>query len=204
MDKVIIIPTYQKMTKKLLILFYLLSFTCFAKSPKDTIYKTYNLKGGYTLEVKSIGADSNATVLIKGNNSNILNSAEKALGLDVLGYVYADFDNTYIMMTHVDVEPVKFEVIDKAQGQTIIYGQSPFYKDTVKQIMMFDGMYGKGRGKLVLFNFKTNKAEYFPAPTDTPCFCCFCWKLVGLTDSEVKIQYENLKHENVIRTYSRK
>ena len=182
----------------------LLSFSSFGKIIKDTIYKTYQLKGGYTLEVKSLGKDSNATVLIKGNSSNVLNSAETKLGLDVLGYVYADFDSTYIMMTHVDAEPVKFEVINKAQGQTIIYGQSPFYKDTVKQLMMFDGMFGKGRGKLVLFNFKTNHAEYFPAPLDTPCFCCFCWKLLELTDAEVKIQYENLKHEKIVRTYQRK
>jgi hypothetical protein len=188
----------------LLGLILLLSFTCFAKSNKDTIYKTYQLKGGYTLEVKSIGTDSIGTVLIKGKNSSVLNSAETKLGLDVLGYVYADFDNTYIMMTHVDVEPVKFEVIDKAQGQTIIYGQSPFYRDTVKQLMMFDGMYGKGRGHLVLYNFKTNKAEYFIAPTDTPCFCCFCWKVAKLTDAEVQIEYENLKHEKVLKSYPRK
>ena len=181
----------------------LLSFACFAASPKDSIYKTYNLKGGYTLQIKTVGQDSIGTVLIKGKESNVLSSAETKLGTAVLGYVYADFDSTYIMMTHVDVEPVKFELIDKASGQTIIYGQSPFYRDTIKQLMMFDGMYGKGRGKLVLYNFKTNKAEYFPAPTDTPCFCCFCWKLVSLTPSEVQIQYENLKHEKVLRSYPR-
>ncbi len=177
---------------------------CFAKNPKDSIYKTYNLKGGYTLEIKSVGNDSVGTVLIKGTTSNVLTAAETKLGTEVLGYVYADFDSTYIMMTHVDAEPMKFELIDKAQGQTIIYGQSPFYRDTVKQLMMFDGMYGKGRGKIVLYNFKTNKAEYFPAPIDTPCFCCFCWKMVGLTDAEVKIQYENLKHEKVVKSYPRK
>lgn len=192
------------MKNTLFIYLLLLSFGAVAKNSKDTIYKTYKLKGGYTLEVKSIGRDSNATVLFHGKSNSVLNSAEKKLGLDVLGDVYADFDSTYIMMTHVDAEPVKFEVIDKAQGQTIIYGQSPFYKDSVKHLMMFDGMYGKGRGKLVLFNFKTNRAEYFPAPLDTPCFCCFCWKVVELNDKEVRVEYENLKHEKVIRSYLRK
>jgi hypothetical protein len=184
--------------------FAFLSITSLASNPKDSVYKTYNLKGGYTLQIKTVGQDSIGTVLIKGKESNVLSSAETKLGTEVLGYVYADFDSTYIMMTHVDVEPVKFELIDKASGQTIIYGQSPFYRDTIKQLMMFDGMYGKGRGKLVLYNFKTNKAEYFPAPTDTPCFCCFCWKLLSLSVAEVQIQYENLKHEKVIRNYQRK
>jgi hypothetical protein len=182
----------------------LLSSACFGYSHKDTIYKTYKLKGGYTLEIKSVGNDSIGTVLVKGKDSNVLNSAETKLGLAVLGYVYADFDSTYIMMTHKDADPVLFELIDKASGQTIIYGQSPFYRDTIKQIMMFDGMYGKGRGKFVLYNFKTNHAEYFTAPTDTPCFCCFCWKLIELTNTEVKIQYENLKHEKVLKSYPRK
>jgi hypothetical protein len=191
------------MRKLLPIYFILLSAISFA-SKKDTIYKTYSLKGGYTLLIKSINSDSNATVLVKGRDSSTLNSAETKLGVEVLGYVYADFDSTYIMMTHKDAEPLTFELIDKASGQTIIYGQSPFYRDTVKQVMMFDGMYGKGRGKFVLYNFKTNKAEYFTAPIDTPCFCCFCWKLMALTDTEVKIQYENLKHEKVQKSYPRK
>lgn len=182
---------------------FLLPLFCSA-GPKDSIYKTYNLKGGYTLQIKTVGNDSIGTVLSKGKESNVLNAAQTELGTEVLGYVFADFDNTYIMMTHLDVQPVTFELIDKISGQTIIYGQSPFYRDTVKQIMMFDGMYGKERGKLVLYNFKTNKAEYFTAPTDTPCFCCFCWKLVSLTDKEVQIQYENLKHQKVIRSYPRK
>jgi len=156
------------------------------------------------VQVKSLRADSNAVVLIHGKDSNMLNSAEKSLGLAALGYVYADFEKTYIMATHLEADPVKFEVIEKATGQTILYGQSVFYKDTVKKLLMFDGLYGKGRGKLVLFNTKTNNAEYFPAPTNTPCFCCFCWKVTSLTDTEVQIQYENLKHEKVIKTYSRK
>ena len=192
------------MNKLLRISLILLSFTCFAKSPKDSVYKTYNLKGGYTLQVKSLHADSNAVVLIHGKDSNMLNSAEKSLGLAALGYVYADFDETYIMATHLEADPVKFEVIEKATGQTLLYGQSVFYKDTVKHLLMFDGLYGKGRGKLVLFNTKTNNAEYFPAPTDTPCFCCFCWKVTSLTDTEVQIQYENLKHEKAVKTYPRK
>lgn len=192
------------MKKSIILILSLLPFFCFGSSPKDSIYKTYHLKGGYTLQIKTVGQDSIGTVLSKGKDSNVLNSAETKLGVDVLGYVYADFDNTYIMMTHVDVEPVKFELIDKASGQTIIYGQSPFYRDTIKQLMMFDGMYGKGRGKIVLYNFKSNVAEYFTAPTDTPCFCCFCWKLVSLTNKQVNIEYENLKHEKIIRSYPRK
>jgi len=134
----------------------------------------------------------------------MLNSAEKNLGVAALGYVYADFDKTYIMATHLEANPVTFEVIVKATGQTILYGQSVFYKDTLTHLLMFDGLYGKGRGKLVLFNTNTNKAEYFPAPTDTPCFCCFCWKVKSLTETEVQIEYENLKHEKVIKTYPRK
>lgn len=181
----------------------LLFFTCFGQTPADTLYKTWHLKGGYILQIKSSG-DSNEVVLTKGKQSSVLDEAEKSLGLDVLGYVYADFDSTYIMMTHAGAEPVQFELIDKAQASTIIYGQSPFYNDTVNHLMMFKGLYGQGRGNLVLYNFKTNRAEYFPAPLNTPCFYYYCWRVVSLTDKEVKVAYENMKHETEIKTYNRK
>jgi hypothetical protein len=192
------------MRSTLLIILLFSSVFVSGKGTKDTIYKTYHLKGGYTLQVRNLGKDSNATVLLYNGEKKVLNPAEKKLGLDVLGYVYADFDSTYIMMTHIDVEPLRFELINKASGETVLYGQSPFYRDTIKQIMMCDGLYGKGRGKIMLCNFKTSQTEYFPAPTDTPCFCCFCWKLVSLTDTEVKIEYENNSHQKVVKTYERK
>ena len=117
--------TTQIMKKLLLLFLIILSFTGYGKTDKDTVFKTYHLKGGYTLKIQTMGRDSNATVLIKGKDKNVLNSAEKYDGLDVLGYVYADYDSTYIMMTHVGAQPVTFEVIDKVQAQTILYGQSP-------------------------------------------------------------------------------
>jgi hypothetical protein len=183
-------------------LLLLISFSSFAKGNKDTIYKTYNLKGDYKVVVHRNG-DTNEVVLIHGDTRNVLNQADIGLGVEALGYVSADYKDVYIMTTHIDAQPVTFEVIDKAGASTVIYGKSPFYKDSIKNLLMFEGMYGKGRGRLILYNFNDGKPEYFTAPLDTPCFCCSCWKVVSLTDTEVKIEYENLEHKKVVRTYPR-
>jgi len=180
----------------------LISSACFGYTNKDTIYKTYNLKGNYQVVVERNG-DSNEVVLIHGKTRNVLNQAELSLGVEALGHVTADYKDCYIMTTHIDAQPVTIEVISKEGAATLIYGKSPFYNDTVKNLMMFEGMYGKGRGKLILYNFNNGNAEYFNAPLDTPCFCCSCWKVISLTDKEVKIEYENLKHEKVIKAYPR-
>jgi len=103
---------------------------------------------------------------------------------------------------HIDADPIQIEIIDKKTGGTIMYGASPIYTDTVKGIMLLDGNHRRS-GKLILYDFNTGKSELFIEPRETPCPCCFCWKLISLTDAELKIEYLNMKYEKVIKTYPR-
>jgi len=84
----------------------------------------------------------------------------------------------------------------------MIWGKTPFYTDTLKQFMLFEGMYGKA-GKLILYDFINEKYELFKSPTDTKCFCCSCWKFVSLTAQELQIEYINLQNQSVVKSYVR-
>jgi hypothetical protein len=181
----------------------LVCIACMAGSRKDTIYKSYNLKHGYKLLIKRHDSINYSCIVKNGEETEVSeDEADTSMPLEVLGYPYADFDSTFVIAIHIQANPVRIEIIKKSNGGTVMYGASPFYLDTLNSLMMFEGSYRRG-GKLILYNFKTGKTELFLAPKDTHCFCCSCWKLAGLTDKEVKIEYLNMKHESVIKTYER-
>lgn len=169
----------------------------------EKIYKKQALKSGYTLIYKK--HDSiNYLCLRKDFNEVEVSEQESdtTMPLDVLGYVYADFDSSVVIATHLEANPINIEIINKRTGNNMMYGSTPFYMDTIKNIMMFEGSYRRS-GKLILYNFKTGTSELYNAPRETPCFCCFCWKVLSLTDSEIKIEYLNMKYEKTEITYQR-
>lgn len=190
--------------KKLLSIYsLLLSITCTAGNPKDTTYKSIKLKDGYTLAYKRHDSINYLCLINGGKETEIAeDESDTGMSLDVLGYPYADFGNTFVLATHIGANPIKIEIINKSSGGMLMYGATPFYMDTIKRIMMFEGTYRRG-GKLILYDFNTGKSELYIAPQDTPCFCCFCWKLRSLTDTEIKIEYLNMKYEKVVKTYTR-
>ncbi len=191
------------MKNALHILFLLICFSCFGGNPKDIIFKSHVLKGGYTLEYKRHDSINYACLVKDGKEAEVSeHESDTNMPLDLLGKLYADFDSTFVMTTHIGADPIKIEIINKINGATVMYGASPFYLDTVKNLMMFEGSYRR-RGKLILYNFNTNKTEVYVAPQDTHCFCCFCWKLISLTPTEIQIEYLNMNHEKVIKTYQR-
>lgn len=172
-------------------------------SHKDTTYKSSMLKGGYTLAYKRHDSINYLCLIKDGKETEVSeHESDTNMPLDVLGYPYADFGNTFVIATHIGADPIKIEVIDKSTGGTIMYGASPFYTDTVKKLMMFEGTYRRG-GNLILYDFTTGKSELYPSPRNTPCFCCFCWKLISLTDTEIKIEYLDMNYRKVIKTYQR-
>jgi OOP family OmpA-OmpF porin len=170
----------------------------------EKIYKTQALKSGYTLIYKK--HDSINYLCLRRDFKEVEVSeheSDTTMKLDVLGYVYADFDSAVVIATHLEANPIKIEIINKRTGNNMMYGATPFYLDTVKNIMMFEGTYRRG-GKLIVYDFKTGKSELYNDPRETPCFCCFCWKVLSLTDSEIKIEYLNMKYEKTEITYPRK
>ena len=191
--------------KKLLIIFSLLiGITCIEANPKDTTYKSIKLKDGYTFAYKRHDSIIYACLIKDGKETELSeDESDTGMSLDMLGYPYADFGKTFVLATHIETNPIKIEVIDKNTGSMLMYGATPFYMDTVKKIMMFEGT-GRRWSKLILYNFSTGKSELFDRPHETPCFCCFCWKVLSLTDAEIKIEYLNMKYEKVSTTYSRK
>jgi len=171
---------------------------------REKIYKKEELKSGYTLVYKK--HDSiNYLCLRKDFTENEVSEHESdtSMSLDVLGYLYRDFDSTVVIATHLGANPIKVEIVNKRTGGDILYGATPFYMDTVKNIMMFEGTYRRG-GKLILYDFNTGKSELYMAPKETPCFCCFCWKVLSLTDAEFKIEYLNMQYQPTVITYKRK
>ncbi len=170
---------------------------------KEKIYKTQPLKSGYMLVYKK--HDSlNYLCLRKDFIENEVSEHESdtTLSLNVLGYVYKDFDSVVVVATHLEANPIKVEIVNKRTGGDILYGATPFYMDTVKNIMMFEGTYRRG-GKLILYDFNTGKSELYNAPRETPCFCCFCWKVLSVTDAEIKIEYLNMQYQPTEITYPR-
>ncbi len=170
---------------------------------REKIYKKQELKSGYTLIYKK--HDSINYLCIRKDfieNEVSEHESDTSMKLDVLGYVYADFDSTVVIATHLEANPIKIEIINKRTGGNMMYGTTPFYMDTVKNIMMFEGSYRRG-GKLIVYDFTTGKSELYNAPRETPCFCCFCWKVLSITDSEIKIEYLNMKYEKTEITYQR-
>ncbi len=192
------------MTKKLLVFIGLIlcNIVLYAAG-RDTIYKSIKLKGGYAFAYKRHDSIVYSCLIKDGKETEVSeDETDTSMSLDVLGYPYADFDSTFVLATHIEANPIKIEIINKLTGGTMMYGATPFYMDTAKKIMMFEGTYRRG-GKLILYDFNTGKSELFNAPRETPCFCCFCWKCLSLTDSEIKIEYLNMKYEKVVKTYSR-
>jgi hypothetical protein len=183
--------------------FLMLCITCMGINHRDTTYKSSKLKDGYTLAYKKHDSINYLCLIKDGKETEVSeHESDSNLSLDVLGYVYADFENTFVIATHIDANPIKIEVIDKGTGGTIMYGASPFYTDTVKNLMMFEGSYRRG-GKLILYDFNTGKSELFLAPKETPCFCCFCWKLISLADNEIQIEYLDMNYKKAIIKYAR-
>ena len=171
---------------------------------KEKIFKTEQLKSGYTLIYKR--HDSLNYMCIRKDfieNEVSEHESDTTLSLNVLGGVYKDFDSTVVITTHLEANPIKVEIINKRTGEAILYGATPFYMDTVKNIMMFEGTYRRG-GKLIVYDFNTGKSELYNAPRETPCFCCFCWKVLSLTDAEIKIEYLNMEYQPTVITYTRK
>ncbi len=171
---------------------------------REKIYKKQELKSGYTLIYKK--HDSINYLCLRRDfieNEVSEHESDTAMKLDVLGYVYADFDSVVVIATHIEANPIKIEIINKRTGGNMMYGVTPFYLDTVKNIMMFEGSYRRG-GKLILYDFNSGKSELYVAPRETPCFCCFCWKVLSLTDTEIKIEYLDMKYQTAVITYTRK
>jgi hypothetical protein len=200
--------------KNLLSIFSLLiCITCLGATHKDTIYKSQKLKGGYTFALKRHDSIKYACLIKearpddpfgRGKEIEVVDDeGDTNMPLSSLGYVYADYDKVFVLATHDEANPIQIQVIDKNTGGDVIYGATPFYTDTVKNIMMFEGNHRRA-GKLILYDFNTGKSELFIAPKETPCFCCFCWKVISLTDAELKIEYLNMKYEKVVQTYARK
>jgi hypothetical protein len=194
------------MKLRLLFLFLITSAIIQAKPvhSKDSLIKSIKLKNNYTLAFRH--HDSINLVAIEQGKSSIElaeGEADTSETLESLGHLYADFDSTFALAAHVDATPIKVYIYSKRTGGILMYGATPFYLDTVKGLLMYEGAYGK-YGKLFLFNATTGKAEIFDAPVyDTPCFCCSCWKVADINDKEVKIEYVNKKQEKVIKTYPR-
>ena len=189
-------------SRLLFILFIAFAFSAIAHPP-DTIIKSQMLKGGYRLAYRH--HDSiNYVAIEKDKMSEELGEgeADASMPLDNLGYLYADFKDYFSMVIHLDVKPLKVSIYSKT-GTLLYYGLTPFYLDTVKGLLMYEGAYGK-KGKLILFNANTGKAQLFDAPTDTDCFGYCCWKVIEVTDKELKLDYINKKYEKVVKSYERK
>jgi len=171
---------------------------------KDTIYKSQKLKGGYTFAFKRHDSIIYACLIKDGKEIEVVDDeADTIMPISSLGYVYADYDKVFVLATHEGTDPIEIQIVDKSTGGATMYGATPFYKDSIRNIIMFEGNHRRA-GKLILYNFNTGKSELFIAPKETPCFCCFCWKVISLTDTELKIEYLNMKYEKVIKTYQRK
>lgn len=185
--------------------FLLISFSCFAAGhPVHKTYKSVPLKGGYTLAYKQFDSINYLCLIKDGKETEIPeHESDTNMQLDVLGYLYADFANAFVVATHIGADPIKVEIVDKKTGNIILYGATPFYTDTVHNLMMFEGTYRRA-GKLILYDFNTGKAEQYFAPRDTHCFCCFCWKLITINDASFTIEYINTKKQEAIITYARK
>jgi hypothetical protein len=189
---------------RLNIFFLLLSVACTAGNHRDTIYKESILKGGYTFALKRHDSVIYACLVKDGKETELVDDeADTTMPINSLGYVYADFDKVFVLATHIGANPIGIQLVDKSTGGATMYGATPFYTDTVKNLIMFEGNHRRA-GKLILYDFNTGKSEQYPAPRDTPCFCCFCWKLISLTDSEIKIDYLDMNNKEVVKTYSRK
>lgn len=202
--------------KKTILLIFIVHgffFASYGATRKDTIYKTCRLKGGYTFALKRHDSIIYACLIKdarpddpvgQGKETELVDDeADTTMPLTTLGYVYADYDKVFVLATHIEANPIEIQIIDKNTGGAAMYGATPFYSDTVKKVMMFEGNHRRA-GKLILYDFNTGKSEQYPAPRDTPCFCCFCWKVISLTDSEIKINYLDMNHKEVVKTYERK
>ena len=190
--------------KNFLIIFSFFYYSnCIAGSRKDTIYKSSILKGGYTFALKRHDSIKYACLIKDGKEIEVVDDeGDTNMSINALGYVYADFDKVFVLATHIEANPIEIQIVDKSTGGATMYGATPFYLDTIKNLMMFEGNHRRG-GKLILYDFNTGKSELYLAPKETPCFCCFCWKVISLTDTEIKIEYLNVKYEKVVQTYSR-
>lgn len=170
---------------------------------KDTLVKSQKLKHGYRLAYWR--NDSIQWLAIEKGKSSIElgeGEADAKMPIKVLGYLYADFDKYFAIATHLGPTPIKISIYDKKSGGLLYYGITPFYLDTIRGLLMYEGAYGKA-GKLILFDAKKGNVALYDAPTDTPCFGFCCWKVESITNKEVKIEYINLKGESITKVYNR-
>jgi hypothetical protein len=173
------------------------------RSHKDTIYKSQKIKSGYTFALKRHDSIKYACLIKDGKETEVVDDeGDTDMDINALGYVYADFDKVFVLATHIGANPIEIQIVDKSTGGAVMYGASPIYTDTVKGIMLFDGNHRRS-GKLILYDFNTGKSELFIEPRKTPCPCCFCWKFISLTDTELKVEYLNMKYEKVQKVYIR-
>lgn len=192
------------MKNSLNIFFLLVCVTCLAGNHRDTVYRTSPLKNGYTFALKKHDSIIYACLIKDGKEIELVDDeADTTMPLSSLGYVYADFDKVFVLATHIEANPIEIQLVDKSTGAATMYGATPFYTDTVKKVMMFEGNHRRA-GKLILYDFNTGKSEQYPVPRDTHCFCCFCWKVISITDSEIKIDYLDMNNKEAVKTYSRK
>lgn len=186
-----------------IVLFLVFAFSAVAHT-KDTLINSQNLKRGYRLAYWR--NDSIQWLAIEKGNSSIElgeGEADAKMPVETLGYLYADFDKYFAIATHLGPTPIKISIYDKKTGGLLYYGVTPFYLDTIRGLLMYEGAYGKA-GKLILFDATLAAVELYDAPTDTPCFGFCCWKVEGITDKEVKIEYINMKGQSVTKVYNRK
>jgi hypothetical protein len=185
-----------------LLLLWVLFYYSGKASNKDSIYKDYPLKGGYHFIIKSMGKDTIASLIVKGDNLNSIDFGDRSMSADALGYVLADFNDYFILAFHNGASPVQIEIVRKESGGVTLWGQTPFYQDTLKGILLFDGTHRKA-GKIILYDFKRDRMELYAAPEDAYLFS-YNWKLLDLTDTGFKIGYYNLKRVKSVKAFQRK
>ena len=144
--------------KNLLTSFSLLfCITCLGGTYKDTIYKHQELKGGYTFALKRHDSIKYACLIKDGKETEVVDDeGDTTMPLNSLGYVYADFDKVFVLATHIGVNPIEIQIVDKSTGGATMYGATPFYMDTVKNLMMFEGNHRRG-GELIVDDFNKGK-----------------------------------------------
>ena len=128
------------MTNIFTLLFFLICITCLGRGHKDTIYQSLKLKGGYTFALKRHDSIIYACLIKDGKEIEVVDDeGDTNMSLNSLGYVYADFDKVFVLATHIEANPIEIQIVDKSTGGATMYGATPFYMDTAKKLMMFEG-----------------------------------------------------------------
>ena len=171
------------------------------KEMVDTIYSEHDLKNGFTLLFGKTGS-RNVAILKSQIFSKILREEDANLGRHVLGYLYADFESSFVLSYRFGSNPIKVELYKKKSGELFLKGQSPFYKDILNNEIMFEGV-NENEGKFIFYEFEKQKSTFFDVPKGNPCLTGACWKILEVTDEEIRVKYQNKQGQDVIGTYIR-